>query len=387
MQETKKARRSVVEPVICLTVLFILFGLLAWHMGLINMMNTMLNMAYSLLTDTVLYIMAIAVIMGALSGVLSEFGVVHVINQLLSPLMKPLYNMPGAAALGIVTTYLSDNPAILALADNSEFRSCFKPYQLPALTNIGTSFGMGLIITAYMISVSGYCGESLFSAVVIGNIGAIAGSIVSTRLMMLLSKGKINKDKSLVERTEPSDALPIENSEQDTLGLRILNSLIDGGKTGVKVGVDILAPVLIVCTFVMMLTNGSFENSNFTGAAYEGIGLVPMVLEKINFIFQPLFGFTSINDIAVPITALGSAGAAIALVPSLLQTGLATAHDVAVFTAMCMCWSGYLSTHVSMMKALNFTELTGSAIISHTIGGIAASVAANWIFKIFVLWG
>ena len=73
-------------------------------------------------------------------------------------------------------------------------------------------------------------------------------------------------------------------------------------------------------------------------------------------------------------------GAAIGLVPSLLKSGAANPHDIAVFTAMCMCWSGYLSTHVSMMDVLGCNKMTGKAILSHTVGGLFAGVFAHWIF-------
>ena len=106
-------------------------------MGAVNMVNTMMNTAYRLLQDTVFYIMAIAVLAGAISGLLTEFGVVALINRLLSSLMEPLYHLPGASILGVLATYLSDNPAILTLADDSGFRCFFKKYQLPALTNRG----------------------------------------------------------------------------------------------------------------------------------------------------------------------------------------------------------------------------------------------------------
>ena len=66
--------------------------------------------------------------------------------------------------------------------------------------------------------------------------------------------------------------------------------------------------------------------------------------------------------------------------PGLLSSGLAGPQDVAVFTAMCMCWSGYLSTHVAMMDSLGYSNMTGKAIISHTIGGLVAGVAAHWIY-------
>ena len=50
------------------------------RMGAVNMVNTMMNTAYRLLQDTVFYIMAIAVLAGAISGLLTEFGVVALIN-------------------------------------------------------------------------------------------------------------------------------------------------------------------------------------------------------------------------------------------------------------------------------------------------------------------
>ena len=51
-------------------------------------------------------------------------------------------------------------------------------------------------------------------------------------------------------------------------------------------------------------------------------------------------------------------------------------------TSLCMCWSGYLSTHVAMMDALKSREMTGKAILSHTVGGLLGGVAANYIFQL-----
>ena len=176
------------ESFIFLAVFLGLFCGIGSQMGAVNMLNTMMNTAYQLLMKTVLYIMAIAVLAGAISALFSEFGVISLLNKVLSPLMKPLYGLPGAAAIGVVTTYLSDNPAILTLADDREFKRYFKKYQLPALTNIGTAFGMGLIITTYMIGLKSPTGESYLAPALIGNLGAIVGSIVSTRIMMHFTK-------------------------------------------------------------------------------------------------------------------------------------------------------------------------------------------------------
>ena len=149
MSEQKPTRKhgkhkSYTTTILFLVVFCLIFSVFVIPMGLANTLNTLMNTAYDLLVSTTLYIMAIAVIAGALSALFAEFGVIDLLNDLLSPLMKPLFGMPGASALGVVTTYLSDNPAILTLADDPEDRSYFKAYQIPALTNLGTSFGMGL---------------------------------------------------------------------------------------------------------------------------------------------------------------------------------------------------------------------------------------------------
>ena len=114
-------------------------------------------------------------------------------------------------------------------------------------------------------------------------------------------------------------------------------------------------------------------------------GLVHDIFRLVNQAYAPLFGFSDASAVAVPITALGAAGAAIGLVPDMASAGTIHANDIAVFTAMCMCWSGYLSTHVGMMSALKCPHMTGKAIVSHTIGGLCAGVAANFIFKLVTL--
>ena len=351
-------------------------------MGLANTINTMMNTAYRLLIDTVLYITAVCVIMGAISALLSEFGFVSLANRVLQPLMRPIYGMPGASALGVVTTFLSDNPAILALAEDQNFRHFFKAYQFPALTNLGTAFGMGLIVCSYMYSLSPAMGRPLGAAVLIGLLGAVIGSVVSTRLMLIFTKKHFGTEAGLPplegEAAEtPAGMRPVRRGG---IGSRVMGAILEGGHSGVKMGVAIVPGVLVVCTLVMMLINGPSESGAYTGAAYEGIRLLPRLASKIDFILKPLFGFTSPEAVGVPVTALGAAGASLSLTATLVRQGLAGPNDIAVFTAMCMCWSGYLSTHTSMMDSLHCKELIGKAIASHTLGGLCAGVAAHWIY-------
>ena len=384
MKNTTTKKIYSLETLIFLIVFFGLFGSLAYVMGLPNMMNTLMNTAYALLMDTVFYIMAISVIAGAIGAIFIEFGVIAVLNKLLSPLMKPIFGLPGAAAMGIMSTFLSDNPAILALADDTSFRRYFKKFQLPALTNLGTGFGMGLITVTFMMGLSPKDGGSFLPAALIGLLGATIGSAVSVRIMLMFTKKMYGTETEAYEGQDQAEMIDdMRVVHEGSFASRAMNALLDGGKQGVTLGLEIIPGVLIICTLVMMLTNGA-QNGVYTGAAYEGIGLLPYLGTKIDFILQPLFGFTSAECIAVPITALGSAGAAIGLIPGMVSTGMATGNDIAVFTAMCMCYSGYLSTHVAMMSVLKFPELTGKSILAHTLGGLCAGISAHWIYLLLL---
>lgn len=165
------------------------------------MLNTLFNNAYDLLIGTCLYLMAVAVVVGALSSVLTEFGVIALANRALSPLMKPLYGMPGATSVAVFSAFLSDNPAVLTLADDKRYRRYFKKYQLAGLTNLGTAFGMGLIVVVTMSSVKVVDGGSVALAVIVGVIGAIIGSVLATRLMLHKSAKLFGKDAE-ARRTE-----------------------------------------------------------------------------------------------------------------------------------------------------------------------------------------
>nr|WP_246552533.1 hypothetical protein [Vallitalea pronyensis] len=372
------------EGLAAIVIIGIFFSYLCGVMGLVNMFNTLISTAHDLLINTVFFIMGITVLAGAFGSVLSEFGIISILNRILSFLMKPLYKMPGAAVLGVVTTYLSDNPAIITLANDKGFKRYFKKYQLPALTNVGTAFGMGLVVTSFMIAQQSPIGESFIGPALIGNIGAIIGSIVSVRIMLYFTKKEYGVEEMAVESNGSSlNLLKYREVREGNLGSRLLESLLEGGKSGVDLGLSIIPGVLIICTFVMMLTNGPSASGVYTGSAYEGVGLFTYLADKLNFILDPLFGFSSNEAIAVPITSLGSVGAAIGMVPKMLKEGLIGGNEIAIFTAMGMCWSGYLSTHVAMMDSLKCRKLTGKAIISHTFGGLIAGIMAHWIY---VIW-
>lgn len=368
-------RRSI-EALVFLLVFFAVFGFLAHRMGLPNMLNTIMQTSYSLLMETVFYLMAITVLSGALGKLLTEFGVVRLIEHLLKPLMKPLFNLPGVAALGGILTFLSDNPAIIALANDKNFSRYFKKYQLISLTNFGTAFGMGLIVIVFMIGI-GYGGGAI-----VGLVGAIFGSIISTRLMQRFIIKSYPEFKA--EDVSKGDEQSISFKTEGNIFLRVLNSILDGGKSGVELGLAIIPGVLIISTFVMMLTFGP-TNGVYTGAAYEGVAVLPYLAGKIDFVFQWLFGFNNPELVAFPITSLGAVGAALSLIPKFQASGFIDGNAIAVCTAMGMCWSGFLSTHTAMLDCLGYRKLTSKAIIAHTIGGLCAGVVAHWIYVLVSL--
>ena len=385
MYKLKDSKSTALSGIVCLLIVVGLFSYMGMKMGAAPMLNTVMKTAHDLLLNTCFYLMAICVITGAVGKLFVEFGVVDLLEKMLRPLMRPLFNLPGVASLGAVLTFLSDNPAIITLSRDRRFSAYFKKYQFISLTNFGTAFGMGLIVIIFMV------GQGFFAAPLIGFVGAFFGCIVSTRLMQrFIIKAYPNyKDEAanVSERHQDTlvDKVEEDEDEPHSLFVRILNSLLDGGRSGVDIGLAIIPGVLIISTLVMMLTFGPSADGTYTGAAYEGTAALPWLAGKVDWLFNWLFGFTDPHQLSFPITALGAVGAALGLVPNFQAQGWIDGNAIAVFTAIGMCWSGYLSTHTAMLDSLGYRELTSKAILSHTIGGICAAIVAHWGYWLFTL--
>lgn len=381
MSEKKKGIwKYIPDGIPCLVIVFGMFTFIGMRMGVPQMLNTIMKTAHDLLLNTCFYLMAICVITGAIGKLFMEFGVVKLLERLLRPLMRPLFNLPGVAALGAVMTFLSDNPAIISLSQDKRFSSYFKKYQYISLTNFGTAFGMGLLVIVFMV------GQGFYIEPFIGLVGAFCGCIVSTRLMQHFVVKAYPKflQENAIEGNAKFAAKEEEVEDDKSKFIRTLNALLDGGRTGVDVGMAIIPGVLIISTLVMILTFGPSDGT-YDGQAYEGIELLPFLAGKINVVFDWLFGFKDPHLVAFPITALGAVGAALGLVPSFIAEGWADGNSIAVFTAIGMCWSGYLSTHTAMLDSLGYRELTPKAISAHTVGGLVAAIVAHWIYMLYAL--
>ena len=376
-----KISRSSVEALVFTIVFLAIFVPLGIWMGGDNLLNTIMRTAHGLLLNTVFYLMSITVLTGALAKLMSEFGLVSIIGRVLKPLMKPLFNLPGVAGLGAIMTFLSDNPAIIALAKDKSFSSYFKKYQLLSLTNFGTAFGMGFVVIVTMMSF-GQPGGAL-----VGLVGAFCGSIISTRIMQRSCLRSFPElDAPAVEEPatgEFSDELQ-ENDGRQGVFLRFINAILDGGKSGVELGLAIIPGVLVITTMVILITFGAGPDG-YTGAANQGVPILPWLAEKIHWVFEWLFGFNDMRLIAFPMTTLGAVGAALGLLPTFNAEGILDGNAIAVFTAIGMCWSGFLSTHTAMLDALGFRKAISKALSAHAVAGLCAGIIAHFLFLLVSL--
>ncbi|WP_019892539.1 CD0519/CD1768 family membrane protein [Allobaculum stercoricanis] len=376
-KELRHVKAISLETFITLAVIVGLFTYLGSVMGIDKVFSVMMKTGFDVLINTSFYIMAVAILAGAVAAILSEFGVIALINKIISPVMRPLFGLPGAAALGATVTYISDNPAILSLAEDEGFSKYFTKAEKATFTNLGTTFGMGLIVTAYMLSL----GSEYFMAVLIGNIGAFLGGVVSVRLMLRSAKKYYNespKERVVVEHDEQGETRVIRNGG---VFERFMSAMMEGAKSGVSLGLACASGTVLICTFVMILTFGpAGENGEYLGVAYEGVKLLPTIGQYFLPVARVLWGFDNAEVLAYPFTALGAVGSAMGMTQGFIDQGLANAQTVAVFTGMGICMSGFLSTHIGMLDTLKQNQFVKQAILFQLIGGLCAGVFANYLF-------
>ena len=363
------------------------FAALVTKMGVANLFSTMMKTAYDLLMSTSFYILAVAVIAGAMGRVASEFEFLKILDKIFSPMMKPLYGLPGASFLGATVSYISDNPAICPLMKDRKFSSYFRKHQVPCLTILGTTAGMGLIVTTFVI------GQGFVKEAVVGNIAAFLGCAVGIRVMMIKTKKALGTDfvnpedfmdEADIENEKKAEENPAANEQKKSFAMRFLDAGVKGGQYGVELGISLIAAVLVICTFIMLLTKGVADPSlGYQGLPYEGIGLIPWLGKLAAPVLKPLFGFSNPEAIAFPVTALGSVGASLGLIPEFIKSGIIVSRDVAVYTAIGITFAGFLCTHVAMMESFKSEKFVGLAINIQLLAGVTAGIIANILMMIF----
>lgn len=378
--------KKIPRGIPCLIVTIVLFGYLSSVMGFTNMLNTIMRTAHDLLLNTVFYLMAMCVLTAALSRIFSVFGVVDLLQKMLKPVLRPLFNLPGVSSAGALMTFLSDKPTIISVAKNPLFARYFKRYQHISLVNFAGSYAMGLLVIIFMM------GHGFYTEPLYGLVGAIIGSIIATRLMqrLVLKEFPQYRDEDVIENKEKEmvngkwingkyETVP--DDPRQTLFIRVLDALLDGGRSGVEVGLAIIPGVLIISTFVMMFTFGADpETGTYTGEAYQGTELLPLLAGKVSLVFKWFFGFNASELVAFPITALGTVGAALGLIPEMMSKGIIDSNAIAVFTAMGMCWSGFLSADAATLDSLGYRHFISRSFTCTFIGGIAAGIITHWLY-------
>ena len=180
---------------------------------------------------------------------------------------------------------------------------------IPAAKTIpdSTGFGMGLLVIVFMAS------QGYYAAPLIGLIGACCGCVCSTRLMQrfVLKAYPQYATEDAVSAEDIEEEKEEDEKSEKTVFIRLLNAMLDGGRSGVEVGVAIIPGVLIISTFVMIFTFGAGADGTYNGSAYQGVELLPWLANKVDFVFEWLFGFHDPHLVAFPITALGAVGAAL----------------------------------------------------------------------------
>lgn len=366
------------ETFVVLIILSIYFIGMSKAMGTSNFFGTLMATAHDIILQTAFFIMGLAVIANAFSSLMAEFGIMALVNRIISPLMRPLYGLPGTSVLAAVTCFLSDNAAVAGLVKEEEFIKYFTIPERPLLVNLGTSFGMGLIVWTTMVAFSP---EPVYAkSASLGVLAALVGSVVSVRLFRVFVK-KYYKIEGKMPRIDAKEMRKREVRE-GSFFQRGLSAVLDGGMDGVQVGIDIIPGVVFISTVIMTLTNNP-PAGGYTGGAYEGIGLLRQASDYIMPVIGPILGLSSAEALAFPLTSLSAVGAAISLVPNMLAEGFIGPKDFAVFTAIGITYSGFFSTHVALMDEIGTRELSGKALITHLIGGIVAGVVANLLFTIF----
>lgn len=369
-------KNITIETFVVLILLTIYFVGMSKAMGTSHFFGTLMATAHDILLNTVFFIMALAIVANAFSSIMAEFGIMALVNRLISPLMRPLYGLPGTSALGAVTCFLSDNAAIAGLAREEEFIKYFTIPEKPLLVNLGTSYGMGLIVWTTMIAFSP---EPIYAkASSLGVLGALIGSVVSVRLFRIFVK-KYYKMEGKMSKIEVKQT-NIREVRKGSYLQRALAAALEGGMEGVQVGIAIIPGVVFISTVIMTLTNNP-PVEGFTGGPYEGIGLLREISGYIMPVIGPIFGLSSAEALAFPLTSLSAVGAAISLVPNMLAEGFIGPKDFSVFTAIGITYSGFLATHVALMDEIGHRDLVGKAILTHLIGGLVAGVFSNIMFE------
>ncbi|UCG88139.1 MAG: aminopeptidase P family protein, partial [Gemmatimonadota bacterium] len=82
--QKKVVKAGTTETTVALALVTAMFAVFAWRMGVANMFGTMMATAHDPILNTVLFLMAVIIIAGAFTPLISDFGIVSIANHAVS---------------------------------------------------------------------------------------------------------------------------------------------------------------------------------------------------------------------------------------------------------------------------------------------------------------
>ena len=116
---------------------------------------------------------------------------------------------------------------------------------------------------------------------------------MSVRLMLHFTKKRYGTEEYChCDGDEVVDIRKYRKVREGNISARFMQAMLDGGNSGVQMGLTIIPGVLIICTMVLMLTNGAGAGAPTRGRPTRD-RVSSWVGAKLNPVLKPLFGFTS----------------------------------------------------------------------------------------------
>lgn len=310
--------------------LFILAGLFAlslvFHVGPDFILNEDVGGLALYIAGTVLITVVVA---GFFAFFITEFGFAEFIGTLLEPIMRPLYRVPGRAAVDAVTSFVA-SPAVGVFITNKLYKE--GKYTQREAASIATNFSVAdigfITVLASIAGVIAYLPQVIFSSFIITFVIAI----ITTRIPPLSKKLDCYYNGEM-RATNEASAYDSRNiltrawcAASERAALASPDVAWHSLWNAIKFAQKIVAYVLAIATLVLAL------------ATYTS------VFNYLGIIFEPL-----LNVLALPDVAKISPAILISITEVALPSIIVSSGDVALMSAFFICT-------LSIVQIIFFTE-------------------------------
>ena len=64
----------------------------------------------------------------------------------------------------------------------------------------------------------------------------------------------------------------------------------------------------------------------------------------------------------------------------MMKSGIIDSNAIAVFTAMGMCWSGFLSADAATLDSLGYRHFISRSFTCTFVAGLSAGIITHWLY-------